>query len=226
MDELTAKTAEKIRHIAFRHSDALDKVSYFGSRARGDHNSGSDLDLFVKAQENELALFLDELNDMETLLIIDVTIFSPVMDGYFFQRICEEEIILFQSKFLLRYENFQKAVARLSSLSQYTPNNSFDEDVLCDSYITRFQFCYELSWKTLKEYFIKNGLDTELFPKSIFKLAYKQQLITEESLWLQMIKDRNLTSHEYTQVYSRELVARIKENYIVVFQDLLQRLAD
>lgn len=218
------KLIDKIKNIAYRHSECLEKVSYFGSRATGDNREGSDLDLFIVFKEEESSSFLLELSELDTLLTLDVTIYDSSLDPYFLQRIQEEEVILFQGKFSLRYNHLEKAVTKLVSLNAYTPNNSFDEDVLFDSYITRFQFCYELSWKTLKEYLIENGVEVDTFPKGIFKQAYKHQLITDETLWLQMIKDRNITSHEYNQEYSRELVARIQNDYIKVFENLLLKL--
>ena len=57
-----------------------------------------------------------------------------------------------------------------------------EDDTTRDSAIMRFQFCYDLSWKTLKEELKMRGL--ELFsPRECFKSAIAEGLLDNEEGW-------------------------------------------
>lgn len=99
-----------------------------------------------------------------------------------------------------------------------------DEDLVRDSLIQRFEFCYELAWKTLKEYLQYNGLIVASMPRAVFTEAYQNSIINNEEIWLSMIKDRNVSSHEYKEDYILTVATRIKEQYFNEFNCLLQNL--
>ena len=93
--------------------------------------------------------------------------------------------------------NFLQAVQRLrEAVEEHLkhPNN----DVIRDGMIQRFEFTFELSWKAAKEYLLDQGVANELnFPKQVLKSAYGNQMINDESVWLDMLESRNRTSHIY-----------------------------
>ncbi len=65
-----------------------------------------------------------------------------------------------------------------------------------DGTIQRFEFTFEFLWKWLKLIISGKGIEVN-FPKDVLKKAYKTKMIEDESIWLQMLNDRNLTSHTY-----------------------------
>lgn len=65
-----------------------------------------------------------------------------------------------------------------------------------DSVIQRFEFTYELVWKTLKRILAFKGLDITN-PRDVFREAAKQKLITDPTIWFEFINKRNLTVHTY-----------------------------
>lgn len=68
-----------------------------------------------------------------------------------------------------------------------------------DAAIQRFEYTYELCWKTLKRYFkLEAGLE-EFNIKNIFREAGKANLITNVEAWFSYHEARNLTSHTYNQ---------------------------
>lgn len=95
-------------------------------------------------------------------------------------------------------ENFEKVLKK----------NNFDDishkelvDAFRDSLIQRFEYCFELTWKYVALY-----LETKLevvaemhAPSFIFRKACQVRLISEQEsdIALQMVKDRNKTSHIY-----------------------------
>jgi nucleotidyltransferase substrate binding protein (TIGR01987 family) len=63
------------------------------------------------------------------------------------------------SKFLSKRTNLQHAMDRLrESIDEFHQNPHIHS--VQDGVIQRFEFTYELSWKTLKAYFEENGIAT------------------------------------------------------------------
>jgi nucleotidyltransferase substrate binding protein (TIGR01987 family) len=62
-------------------------------------------------------------------------------------------------------------------------------------------------------------------PRECFKEGFRLGIIEDEKICLRMIDDRNLTVHLYDQRTSREVFERIRENYLKLFRESLNRLA-
>jgi len=73
-----------------------------------------------------------------------------------------------------------------------------------DGAIQRFEFTYELAWKTMKRILAFKGLDVTS-PRDVFREAAKQKLIDNPSAWFEFIKKRNLTVHTYNQDCADEI---------------------
>lgn len=104
---------------------------------------------------------------------------------------------------------FLKCEKALYSLSVIIDKPVDKDRAIIDATIQRFEFCIELFWKLLKRILQEQGLDPK-FPKEILQEAFKGELIHEEVLWLNMLKDRNLTSHTYDEELANEVFTRIK----------------
>ena len=93
-------------------------------------------------------------------------------------------------------DNYLRAVQRLGeALEEYAANPT---DTVRDGVIQRFEFTFDLAWKSLKEYMQDQGATTPLqFPKQVLREAYAAELIDDERLWLDMLDARNSTSHIY-----------------------------
>ena len=50
-------------------------------------------------------------------------------------------------------------------------------------------------------------------PRETLKTAFKTGWIANEALWLQMLEDRNLTSHTYDETAAMEIYDNIKSYY-------------
>lgn len=89
--------------------------------------------------------------------------------------------------------------------------------------IKNFEFVYELSWKAMKRKLEDEGQSTTT-PRDVIRKAFEFSYILDEELWLQIIKDRNLTVHTYDQDLADTLVEHIKETYISEFGRILDLL--
>lgn len=118
-------------------------------------------------------------------------------------------------------ENFKATVETLHSyLSQPI---STDRDKA--GVIQAFEFTFEQCWKALQQQAHIQGI-TVGSPKSAFIFAMQAQYISpnDEKLWLEMLEDRNLTTHTYKKELAEQVVSRIKEKYLSAFESLLKKL--
>src|SRR5512136_2991361 len=108
------------------------------------------------------------------------------------------------SKLETKLTNFNNALNRLKqAIEEFNKDTS--SDVIRDGVIQRFEFTYELAWKTTKEYLEDIGIVDRNSPKTVIKEAYAQRLIVNEENWLLMLSDRNMTSHVYKEEMAEEI---------------------
>lgn len=116
---------------------------------------------------------------------------------------------------LQKCENFCAAVVRLQeALAEYQKNP--ESTVIRDGCIQRFEFTFELSWKSLREYMEDQGASMDaVFSKQVFKAAFAARLIADEQVWLDMLSSRNVTSHVYDDAQAAQVVTAIRDRYII-----------
>lgn len=93
-----------------------------------------------------------------------------------------------------------------------------------DGAIQRFEYCYDLSWKTLKHYLQRRGIIDLNSPKSVFTAAYTEKIIDDESIWSTIITKRNLSVHTYNQKLADSLFSELPEYYKAMYT-LLKTMA-
>jgi nucleotidyltransferase substrate binding protein (TIGR01987 family) len=82
------------------------------------------------------------------------------------------------------------------------------DEIVMDGTIQRFEFTFELFWKTLRRFLQREGIDTAS-PKSTLRHAYRRGLLDREQLWLDMLEDRNRSSQVYDAAMAREIYRRL-----------------
>jgi nucleotidyltransferase substrate binding protein (TIGR01987 family) len=100
--------------------------------------------------------------------------------------------------------------------------NASDE-LTRDGVIQRFEFTFELAWKALKIYLEHEGVLIKT-PRESFVEAFRIGLIDNEKNYLDMLEDRNLTSHIYDKKTSTSIYKRIKKIYVIEFNKLIGEL--
>lgn len=130
-------------------------------------------------------------------------------------------MVLLYMKSNNKFENFIKALDRLKEgLLQYDEEDELQRDGI----IHRYEFTFELAWKTLKEVFEDEGLVGLNSPKTVLREAYSSGLIDDEKIWLDMLVDRNAPSHIYSQSNAIEICKRIKEIYVDKLEELKDKI--
>ncbi len=122
--------------------------------------------------------------------------------------------------------NFSQAVKRLNEANIGYKRNT-DNDIYQDALIMRFEFTFELGWKSLREFLIAQGYRLELpSPKGVFAFAYQEGILQDETLWLDMLESRNLTSHDYGRELSKEIADKISNRFCKALSDLNKYIAE
>jgi nucleotidyltransferase substrate binding protein (TIGR01987 family) len=119
--------------------------------------------------------------------------------------------------------NFQQALQRLKEANHEYKREGAG-DVIRDGLIQRFEFSYELAWKTTKLFLEDLGIVDVNSPKAVIKEAYAQKMIADEKVWLLILSDRNKTSHLYHELLAKEIAGRISNCYIDEFEALFEKL--
>ncbi len=81
-----------------------------------------------------------------------------------------------------------------------------------DGTIQKFEFVIELFWKTLKHLLSDEGIETGT-PREALQHAYMAGWLAHETPWLQMLRDRNETSHAYDETTARRIYHHVRANY-------------
>lgn len=117
--------------------------------------------------------------------------------------------------------NFKMTLDELNEFLKLPIQN--DRDVA--GIIQVFEFTFEQCWKSIQKIAGTQGVEIGS-PKAAFSYALQNTWIKveEEPKWLQLLKDRNLTSHTYQEELAKEVLARIQNNYLKMFQQLLIHL--
>ena len=104
------------------------------------------------------------------------------------------------NKALLSLESNIKKIKKMSEKAE-------DFDIYRDSTIQRFEYSVELAKKIMANYI--EAIDKRVHgQRVIIKKAYEFELI-ESEIWFEMIDDRNITSHEYSEKLAKELLYKI-----------------
>ena len=114
----------------------------------------------------------------------------------------------------LKILDFEKALITLENIL-----NDFDEEneIIRDATIKRFEYTLELGWKLWKIILEKDFMEIVISPKKVFLSLGKNNFIKTEDveIFLEMIKNRNLTSHTYDSNFVIELYNEIKKYWKV-----------
>ena len=121
---------------------------------------------------------------------------------------------------VLAIQNLEKAYLRLKDAVQRA-----QDDLDKDGVIQRFEFTVELLWKTLKRVLEYNKMEC-YGPRDCLKKSFKLGLIDDDEILLDMLDDRNKSSHIYDEAVSEEIFERIKSVYVGVTGKVLEKIRE
>lgn len=123
------------------------------------------------------------------------------------------------------YDDAIKAFHSLNEVLTFLKKDAKDLDPfilqgLYDSVIQRFEITYDTVWKYLKAFFLKKGIEVT-FPREAFQQCGATRIVTREEAnkLSDMVTDRNLTTHLYSQATADKIRERI-----ILYAPLIKKL--
>ena len=124
--------------------------------------------------------------------------------------------------YMKKFDQYVRYLQVLCRAEQEDVTNEF----IVSGIIDKFYIQFELGGKVLKELLRYEGANQAATgsPREIIKTAYAYFHFMEEDVWLEMLRDRNDTTHIYNEEAAQQLVERILHQYIGVFVSLEQQI--
>ena len=122
----------------------------------------------------------------------------------------------------LKLAQFKKALISLEEALQQKKTT-----ILRDSVIQRFEYTFELAWKSSKTLLLEQ-FGVEVFaPKECFRALRTQDIMKDEEaeLLLKMTDDRNEVIHTYNEKLAESLYGVIQAHYARILRTLFERLS-
>jgi nucleotidyltransferase substrate binding protein (TIGR01987 family) len=126
-----------------------------------------------------------------------------------------------KERFAERQTQVKDAAARLADAVALP-----ESELVRDATIQRFEFAFEVVWKTLKLFLERQGHECG-GPRPTLKMAFAEGLITmpeEGDVWLRMLEDRNLTSHVYDEALAQRIYCNIARDYAPALSAMAARI--
>ncbi len=114
-----------------------------------------------------------------------------------------------------KFDQFSRHLEVLQKADREDLENEF----IISGIIDKFYIQFELGWKVLKELLAYEGrsIASSGSPREIIKAAYGCFDFIDERIWLEMLRERNNTTHIYNKDAAKELRDHILEKYIGEF---------
>ena len=94
-------------------------------------------------------------------------------------------------------------------------------DLEKEGLIQRFEYSYELAWKTMKDYLEEHGTNINpVTPRNVIKEAFSANIITDGQLWVDMLLHSNLLSHTYDFSKFQEVLDAVVKRYLSAQEQL------
>ena len=116
-----------------------------------------------------------------------------------------------------RFQNLRFAFGQLCEFMEVGELNKFETQGL----VKCFEYTFELSWKTLKDFLDEEGFTDIKSPRDTIKQAFQSGYLIQGRLWLEALEKRNLMSHTYKEEIKNEVVGLIREKYFQMISELV-----
>lgn len=116
------------------------------------------------------------------------------------------------------YNIFRKAYLKLEEFIKTDNKTEMSQTAIIHAY----EYTFELWWKMMQRYLEYNNGTQDYGPSATIKTAFQYNLIEDGQIWMDMLRDRNLTAHTYKEDIASDIYNRIVTNHIGVFRKFVQ----
>ncbi|MEI7668710.1 MAG: nucleotidyltransferase substrate binding protein [Pseudomonadota bacterium] len=121
-----------------------------------------------------------------------------------------------------RLDNFSRAYQNLSNAMQLANERKLS-DLEEQGLIQGFEYTHELAWKVLKDYLEEQGFAGIIGSKNATRIAFREGLINNGEVWMEMIEARNETSHTYNLEIAQAISNKIRMLFYPEFVIFIER---
>jgi len=121
-----------------------------------------------------------------------------------------------------RLENFDRAFS-LFETTVFAYRNAPDNDLNKLALVQGFEIVVELGWKVLKDFLAQKGISA-YSPNDVIKEAFAINVLPTAQLWIDMVKDRNVISHEYHMDKVDKTLIKIDKSYYAELKAFKERM--
>ena len=117
-----------------------------------------------------------------------------------------------------RLISYGKALNRLGEVVNENKKRKLN-DFERDSIVKRFEFTFECAWHLMKSYAESQGVENVGASRDSIRQALRLNTIVEGETWMNMIKWRNETSHNYDGVIAETVLNNVCNVFYPVMVD-------
>ena len=115
-----------------------------------------------------------------------------------------------------RFDNFQRALQTMTEAVDLAAQRDLSK-LEQQGLIQGFEFTHELAWNVMKDFLENKGFVGLIGSKDATRTAFKNELISDGEVWMDMIKARNLSSHTYNTEIAEAVVDDILHRFYQAF---------
>ncbi|MFN8548692.1 MAG: HI0074 family nucleotidyltransferase substrate-binding subunit [Candidatus Eisenbacteria bacterium] len=87
----------------------------------------------------------------------------------------------------------------------------------------RFEFTFELAWKTLRDYLAHSGIAfDQATPRAVIKAGFAANVLPDGQVWIDMLDLRNQLSHRYDGLMTDEALGNLAGRHLAALDSLYQ----
>lgn len=118
----------------------------------------------------------------------------------------------------LEVASFARALSRLEEALALN-----ETEIVRDALIQRFEFTFELAWKSCQHLLRGEGI-AAASPRAALSAAHRQGWLSDLDGWLELMENRNLTSHTYREEIAIRVAAAVRAPGAALMRALLANL--
>jgi nucleotidyltransferase substrate binding protein (TIGR01987 family) len=122
-----------------------------------------------------------------------------------------------------RLNSFHQSIDNLDVVHNRARDHELDR-VELQALIKSFELSYETGWNLMKVWLEYHGTPGITGSRDAIRKAFNVGLLSDGSIWMEMLQTRNRTAYTYNESVAREVAQQILEKYYSALHDLLDTM--
>lgn len=128
-------------------------------------------------------------------------------------------------RWVQRFQNFKGAFHQLASAARLAHERDLSE-LEQQGMIQAFEFTHELAWNVLKDYLEEQGFTGIIGSKNATRESFKNGLLENGGVWMDMIDSRNKSTHTYDSTTAGKIAGAITASYVPEFEKFQKKFTE